>query len=180
MSVQAQIDRIAAAKSDIVASIAGKGITVPAGTKIDGLYAYVDAIQTGSGAGGEYNVESVDNGDGTQTINITDATGAVSIVPLTVTENKTYTAPSGTAFNPVTANVPAPTLNLETVELTPSDSIQTRIAAPGFDAIRQVSVLPVPTATYIKRSALSEVYTVQEKPTDGTGKSGDLFIKVVT
>jgi hypothetical protein len=34
--------------------------------------------------------------------------GDISVVPLTVTENKKYTAPSGTAYSPVTVNVPAP------------------------------------------------------------------------
>lgn len=37
MSTQTQIDRIKAAKTSIKASIEGKGITVPDGTKIDGM-----------------------------------------------------------------------------------------------------------------------------------------------
>lgn len=32
--------------------------------------------------------------------------GDVSVVSLSATENKTYTAPSGTAYSPVTVNVP--------------------------------------------------------------------------
>ena len=44
-----EIDRIKAAKTSIKASIEGKGITVPAGTKIDGMSSYIDAIDTGGG-----------------------------------------------------------------------------------------------------------------------------------
>lgn len=61
--------------------------------------------------GGNYNVESVDNGDGTQTLVITDNTGSGAdpvIEPLPVTENGTYTAPTGIdGFNPVIVNVSA-------------------------------------------------------------------------
>lgn len=46
MSVPTQIDRIKAAKTSIKASIEGKGITVPSGTKIDGMSGYIDAIDT--------------------------------------------------------------------------------------------------------------------------------------
>ena len=47
MSVQTQIDRINSAKSAISAAIAGKGVSVPSGTKIDGMAELVAAITTG-------------------------------------------------------------------------------------------------------------------------------------
>lgn len=47
MSVQSQIDRIAAAKASIVAAIEGKGVTVPDGAKLDALAALIEAIQAG-------------------------------------------------------------------------------------------------------------------------------------
>lgn len=50
MSVQSQIDRIAAAKASIVAAIEGKGVTVPAGTLLDGMAALIESIQTGGGS----------------------------------------------------------------------------------------------------------------------------------
>lgn len=60
--------------------------------------------------GGNYNVESVDNGDGTQTLVITDNTGSGAdpvIEPLSVTENGTYTVSTGVdGFSPVTVVVP--------------------------------------------------------------------------
>lgn len=49
MSVPTQIDRIAAAKTDIKTSITNKGVTVPAETKIDGMSVYIDAIDTAGG-----------------------------------------------------------------------------------------------------------------------------------
>ena len=55
MSVQTELQRIIQAKADIVTSIENKGVTVPAGTKIDDLDDYVDQIQQGGGGDtGEY------------------------------------------------------------------------------------------------------------------------------
>lgn len=55
MSVQTQIDRISGAVQSALAALAEKGVTVPAGTKVDGLAALIAAIETGggSGAGGD-------------------------------------------------------------------------------------------------------------------------------
>ncbi len=44
MSVKTQIDRIAAAKQSIVASIRNKRVDVPSSVKIEGLAAYIDKI----------------------------------------------------------------------------------------------------------------------------------------
>ena len=50
---------------------------------------------------------------------IAKATGGggsgVTVEALSATENKTYTAPSGTAYSPVTVNVPGSTLGTKTV-----------------------------------------------------------------
>lgn len=46
MSVKTEIERIGGAKNSLVASIKGKGVSVPDGAKIDALPAYVDAIAT--------------------------------------------------------------------------------------------------------------------------------------
>ena len=53
MSVQSQIDRIAAAKASIVAAIEGKGVTVPDGTLLDGMAALIESIEAGGGGAGE-------------------------------------------------------------------------------------------------------------------------------
>ena len=41
-----EIDRIETAKASIKAAIEGKGVSVPSGTKIDGMSGYIDAIDT--------------------------------------------------------------------------------------------------------------------------------------
>lgn len=52
MSVQTQIDRLETAKNAIVSAITGKGVSVPSGTKLDGLAALIASITTGGGSGG--------------------------------------------------------------------------------------------------------------------------------
>ena len=49
MSIQSEITRIEAAKSAIAAAIAGKGVTVPDGTLLDGMAALIEAIEAGGG-----------------------------------------------------------------------------------------------------------------------------------
>ena len=51
MSVQSEIDRIAGAKSNISTAITNKGVTVPSGTKLDGMAALIDSISSGGGGG---------------------------------------------------------------------------------------------------------------------------------
>lgn len=50
MSVFSEIERLEGAKIALATSIEGKGVAVPAGTKIDGMAALVDQIQGGGGA----------------------------------------------------------------------------------------------------------------------------------
>ena len=52
MSVQTQIDRISGAVSAALDALTEKGVTVPAGTKVDGLAALIAAIEAGGGSGG--------------------------------------------------------------------------------------------------------------------------------
>lgn len=46
MSISSEITRISNAKTEIAESIANKGVTVPSGTKIDGMATLIDSIQT--------------------------------------------------------------------------------------------------------------------------------------
>lgn len=48
MSVQTEINRISSAKSAISTAIANKGVTVPSGTKIDGMATLIGQISTGT------------------------------------------------------------------------------------------------------------------------------------
>lgn len=47
MSIQTEITRIESAKTAIATAIEGKGVTVPTGTKLDGMAALVEAIEAG-------------------------------------------------------------------------------------------------------------------------------------
>ena len=49
MSIQSEITRLEAAKSAIAAAIAGKGVTVPDGTMLDGMAALIESIEAGGG-----------------------------------------------------------------------------------------------------------------------------------
>lgn len=51
MSISSEITRISNAKTAIAESIANKGVTVPDGTKIDGMATLIDSIPTGGGGG---------------------------------------------------------------------------------------------------------------------------------
>lgn len=50
MSVQTQIDRLEAAKEAISTAIAGKGVTVPDGTMLDGMAPLIESIEAGGGS----------------------------------------------------------------------------------------------------------------------------------
>ena len=50
MSIQTELTRITNAKAAIKAAIEGKGVTVPEGTKLDGLAALIESIEAGGGA----------------------------------------------------------------------------------------------------------------------------------
>ena len=64
MSVQAEIDRLTSAKNAIATAIDGKGVSVPEGTKLDGMAALIDSIPTGGGASNLHTVtEDCDNAD---------------------------------------------------------------------------------------------------------------------
>ena len=49
MSIQSEITRLESAKSAIAAAIAGKGVTVPDATLLDGMAALIESIEAGGG-----------------------------------------------------------------------------------------------------------------------------------
>ena len=49
MGINSEIARLQTAKSDIASAIAAKGVTVPDGTKLDGMAALVQSIESGGG-----------------------------------------------------------------------------------------------------------------------------------
>lgn len=54
MSIQTELARITNAKSAIKTAIEGKGVTVPAGTLLDGMAALIESIEAGGGGSGNF------------------------------------------------------------------------------------------------------------------------------
>lgn len=61
----------------------------------------------------------------------------ITVTELNVTENGTYTAPAGSAYNPVNVEVPAPSPNLEDITITENGTYQ---ASEGYDGIGTATV----------------------------------------
>ena len=83
MSISSEITRISNAKTAISKSIANKGVTVPSGTKIDGMATLIDSIQTGGAAVQPSKALTVTS-NGTTTITPDAPYDAIKQVDLTV------------------------------------------------------------------------------------------------
>ena len=83
MSISSEITRISNAKTAISESIANKGVTVPSGTKIDGMATLIDSIQTG-GAAVQPSKALTGTSNGTTTITPDAPYDAIKQVDLTV------------------------------------------------------------------------------------------------
>ena len=83
MSISSEITRISNAKTAISESIANKGVTVPSGTKIDGMATLIDSIQTGGAAVQPSKALTVTS-NGTTTITPDAPYDAIKQVDLTV------------------------------------------------------------------------------------------------
>ena len=84
MSISSEITRISNAKTAIAQSIANKGVTVPSGTKIDGMAALIDSIQTGGGGAVQPSKALTVTSNGTTTITPDAPYDALSSVKVTV------------------------------------------------------------------------------------------------
>ena len=104
MSISSEITRISNAKTAISESIANKGVTVPSGTKIDGMATLIDSIQTGGAAVQPSKALTVTS-NGTTTITPDAPYDAIKQVDLTV--NVASGGGGGAGFKvtfPATAN----------------------------------------------------------------------------
>ena len=82
MSIQSEITRLETAKSDIATAITNKGVTVPSGTKLDGMAALIGSIESG---GANFQTKSVMyTENGTSTITPDDGYDGLSSVDVTV------------------------------------------------------------------------------------------------
>lgn len=84
MSISSEITRISNAKTAIAESIANKGVTVPSGTKIDGMATLIDSIQTGGGGAVQPSKALTVTSNGTTTITPDAPYDAIKQVDLTV------------------------------------------------------------------------------------------------
>ena len=84
MSISSEITRISNAKTAIAQSIANKGVTVPSGTKIDGMASLIDSIQTGGGGAVQPSKALTVTSNGTTTITPDAPYDAIKQVDLTV------------------------------------------------------------------------------------------------
>ena len=72
----------------------------------------------------------------------------VTVGPLSVTENGVYAAPRGTAYSPVTVDVPTPAPSLQSKTATPTEQQQTVAPDSGYDGLSSVTVDAIPP-TYV-------------------------------
>lgn len=84
-------------------------------------------------------VISIDNGDGTQSMRITDNGSAITLKAKSITANGTYLPASDNAdgYNSVTVNVPSPTINLQNKTVTENGTVN---ADSGYDGLGTVTV----------------------------------------
>lgn len=173
MSIQSQIDRILEFRDDSFTAVGEKGVTVPTNATIDDLPDLIRSIPVGAGSAISV-VDTLDENGGTirtitavslagdtvspsvllqgytahnalgEAIVGTASSSSTTINSLEVTANGTYTAPTGTAYSPVTVNVPTTTINNQnkSLAISPTESSQTKTvtADSGYTGLGEVEV----------------------------------------
>ena len=156
MSISSEITRISNAKTAIAQSIANKGVTVPSGTKIDGMAALIDSIQTGGGGAVQPSKSLTVTSNGTTTITPDAPYDAIKQVDLTVnvsgSELATVTISVGTEISityydaiekrPIAAYLQ---VGHDTIETLKNSVVGVYITSSGYAGITDaVGCFPVP------------------------------------
>ena len=98
----------------------------------------------------------------------------IDVVPLSVTTNGTYTAPSGTAYSPVTVNVPSGGgVNVATTTWSNTDSTATTHTFTGLSGTPKAAFLRCTSS--LSRSSSSSNYFVADMRWTGTATAGNSF-----
>ena len=96
MSIQTELTRITNAKAAIKTAIEGKGVTVPAGTLLDGMASLIESIEAGGGAPSLQSKSVTYTSNGTATITPDEGYDGLSSVDVTVDVSGGF--PNGTEW----------------------------------------------------------------------------------
>ena len=141
-------------------------------------------------ASGELTLGTLSGGGGTAIIrDTTDSAGGtireittdeeLYLTSLSATQNQTYTAPSGTAYDEVVVNVSAsPNLQAKT-NISPTTSSQTVTADNGYDGLSSVQINAMPTMT-LPTSASSSATTGYTSKATISRSTSDQYINIPT
>lgn len=97
----------------------------------------------------------------------------IDVVPLSVTTNGTYTAPSGTAYSPVTVNVSSGGATVTTTTWSNTDSTATTHTFTGLSGTPKAAFLRCTSS--LSRSSSSSNYYVADMRWTGTATAGNSF-----
>ena len=97
----------------------------------------------------------------------------IDVVPLSVTTNGTYTAPSGTAYSPVTVNVSGSSATVTTTTWSNTDSTATTHTFTGLGGTPKAAFLRCTSS--LSRSSSSSNYYVADMRWTGTATAGNSF-----
>ena len=97
----------------------------------------------------------------------------IEVEPLSVTQNGTYTAPTGKAYSPVTVNVSGGSVSVATTTWTNSDSTATSHTFTGLLGAPKAAFLRCTTS--LSRSSSSSNYYVADMRWTGSATAGNSF-----
>ena len=143
MSLQTQIDRIVRLKNRIGAVLREWGIS-PVSNDLDGYTETLEGIQNRGTGGGEISEKS---GSVQIQQGYYSETGNVQIAPAEQQKIVPGNIKQGVTVLGVTGDYSGDAANLQSKTITPTETAQNVTADPGYDALSQVVVNPIP-ATY--------------------------------
>lgn len=99
----------------------------------------------------------------------------IEVEPLSVTQNGTYTAPTGKAYSPVTVNVSGGSVNIDTKSMTNSSNQNTSISFSSMKG--QPKAFFARCTSTLSRSSSNTYYYVADMVYDGTSTVGNMHAR---